>query len=91
MRAKSDSTSKGKVSRRDSLKLTLALAIVCVCLGMPGFLFGQPVKEVKFGIIEPLSGPLASLGLQDKTVINWRSKILTKPEELNLLEAPSCV
>lgn len=66
MRAKSHSTSKGKVSRRDSLKLTLALAIVCVCLGMPGFLFGQPVKEVKFGIIEPLSGPLASLGLQDK-------------------------
>lgn len=66
MRAKSDSTSKGKVSRRDSLKLTLALAIVCVCLGMPGFLFGQPIKEVTFGIIEPLSGPLASLGLQDK-------------------------
>ena len=66
MRAKSDSTSKGKVSRRDSLKLTLALAIACVCLGMPGSLSGQPVKEVKFGIIEPLSGPLASLGLQDK-------------------------
>lgn len=66
MRAKSDSTSKGKVSRRDSLKLTLALAIVCVCLGMPGFLFGQSVEEVTFGIIEPLSGPLASLGLQDK-------------------------
>jgi branched-chain amino acid transport system substrate-binding protein len=55
-----------KVSRRDSLKLTLALAIVCVCLGMPGFLFGQSVEEVTFGIIEPLSGPLASLGLQDK-------------------------
>lgn len=66
MRAKSHSTSKGKVSRRDLLTLTLALAIACVCLGMPGSLFGQPVKEVKFGIIEPLSGPLASLGLQDK-------------------------
>ncbi len=33
---------------------------------MPGFLFGETVKEVKFEIIEPLSGPLASLGAQDK-------------------------
>ena len=66
MREKSDSASKGKVNRRKTLKLTLAIAVVCVCLGMPGFLFGEPVKEVKFGIIEPISGPLAPLGLQDK-------------------------
>ena len=66
MRAESHPTSKQKKSRKKTLRFTLALIAASVCLGMPGLLLGETVKEVKFGVIEPMSGPLASLGLQDK-------------------------
>lgn len=56
--------SKGSVSRRQFIKGMGALGAAVTFSGFPRF--AHSAEEVKFGVVEPLTGPLAPLGLSDR-------------------------
>jgi branched-chain amino acid transport system substrate-binding protein len=57
-------TSKNGMNGKEFVKAVSILWIIITFLGFPPLVFG--LEEVKFGIVEPLTGPLAPIGLSDR-------------------------